>query len=141
MNKQELIEEILNDMEWKEEIRSGIWTHKTNTYQEFFNHCHDYMLPDDFRYKMIHDILEEMNGYEDHEDYVYEILENIVPVYTHDLMAWLSSSNSRYSYADDAVSEYGHGESIINDISMGYLFELQEVYALINEWLDDNCEE
>lgn len=136
----ELIKEILNGMEYKD-IRNGIWINTNDTYQEFFHHVHGDMLPDDHRYKMIHDILSEMDGYEDHEDYQYEILENLIPVYTHDLMSWLSSSNSRYSYCDEFKEQYGDSESIINQISGGYLMELEETYNLILEWLNDNTEE
>jgi len=138
MKKMELIKEILNGMEYKD-IRNGIWINTNDTYQEFFHHTHGDMLPDDFRYKMIHDVLSNMDDYEDH----YELLESLIPVYTSDLLNWLSSNNTRYTYCDEFKEEYGISDekSIIDLISGGYMMELNEVYYLIVEWLDENIEE
>jgi len=138
MNKIELIKEILNGMEYKD-IRNGIWINTNDTYQEFFHHAHGDMLPDDFRYKMIHDVLSNMDDYADE----MELIESLIPVYTSDLLNWLSSNNNRYTYCDEFKDEYGISDerSIIDLISGGYMMELQEVYDLIVEWLNDNCEE
>lgn len=138
MKKMELIKEILNGMEYKD-IRNGIWINTNDTYQEFFHHVHGDMLPDDFRYKMIHDVLSNMDDYEDH----YELLESLIPVYTSDLLNWLSSNNTRYIYCDEFKEEYGISDerSVIDLISGGYMMELNEVYYLIVEWLDENTDE
>src|SRR5574343_959615 len=139
MKKEELIKSILNDMTYDESIRDGIWKHKTDTYSDFFHHCHSDMLPDDYRYKMIHDILANMESYDDE----YELLESLIPVYTSDLLNWLSSNNTRYTYCDEFKEEYGISDekSTIDLISCGYMMELNEVYYLIMEWLDENSEE
>lgn len=143
MNKQELIKEILSDMVYDETIRNGIWKHQTDTYQDFYHHAHGDMLPDDHRYKMIHDILCAMSEYDDLEDInSLEMLDSLVPVYTNDLLQWVSSLGSRYTYVDESVEEYGHSEQgFTGDLMQGYLCELQEVYDLISEWLNDNIVE
>lgn len=139
MKKMELIKEILNGMEYKD-IRNGIWINTNDTYQEFFHHAHGDMLPDDFRYKMIHDILCNMVDDDDDEDPI-DMLNSLVPVYTDKLTAWLYSSTSRLSYCDQYLEEYGEISDTISLLSGGYMMELQEVYALINEWLDENTDE
>lgn len=138
MNKMELVKEILSDMEYKN-IRDGIWTHKSDKYTDFFHHAHADLLPDDYRYRMIHDLLCNMEEYSDE----MELIDSLVPIYTYDLMAWISSSNTRYTYCDEFKDEYGISDekSIIDLISGGYMMELMEVLNLINEWLDENTDE
>lgn len=135
MNKQELIAKILNNMVYDENVRSGIWKCQDDTYQDLMHHAHGDMLPDDFRYQMIHDVLEGMH--QDIDADGFEICDSIVPCYTSDLMAWLASRTDRYSFVDQAIEEYGKGESVINDISAGYLLECMEVYNLINDWIEE----
>ena len=138
-SKIEMVKEILSDMVYDETIRSGIWKHKSDTYQEFFYHCHADMLPDDFRYKMIHDILANMD--EDDQDPI-DMLDSLVPIYSNDLLAWVSSNLNRIGYCDDYQDEFdGSALKLTEIISGGYFEELQEVYYLIMEWLDENTEE
>ena len=139
MKKDVLVREILKGMEYKEDIRNGIWVNNNPDYQELFFYVHDGMLPDDFRYKMIHDVLSNMDDYADE----MELIESLIPVYTSDLLNWLSSNNNRYTYCDEFKDEYGISDerSIIDLISGGYYQELQEVYDLIVEWLDENTDE
>jgi len=137
MNQEELIQDILKGMEYDQSVRSGIWKNNNPDYQEFYMYAHGDMLPDDHRYQMIHDILVSIDQYDDE----YEMIDSIIPCYTSDLMAWISSSNSRYGYVDQWVESYGHGDSVINDIMGGYGEELHEVYNLIMEWINDHVEE
>ena len=138
MKKDVLVREILKGMEYKD-IRNGIWINTNDTYQEFFHHCHADMLPDDFRYKMIHDILCNISEYDDE----IELIDSLVPIYTYELLQWLASTNTRYTYCDEFKEECGVSDdkSTIDLISGGYMMELNEVYYLINEWLDENIEE
>jgi len=141
MNKSEMVKEILSGMTYKEEIRNGIWINENKTYQEFFHHVHGDMLPDDFRYKMIHDILCGMTEYDDIEDIdSLEILDALIPIYNNDLLQWVSGQ-SRYTFVDDAISEYGYPEEgFIKSLQYGYMMELEEVYGLILGWIEDNTE-
>lgn len=139
MDKSELIAKILGNMYYDESIRNGIWKCKTDEYQDLMHAAHGDMLPDDFRYQMIHDVLSGMS--EDPDGDSFEVCDSCVPVYNHELMAWLSSNNARYGYVDEAIEQYGKGDSVIDDIMGGYLLECMEVYDLINDWLDDNADE
>ena len=136
----ELIKEILNGMEYKD-IRNGIWINTNDTYQEFFHFVHGDMLPDDFRYKMIHDILCNMVDDDDDEDPI-DMLNSLVPIYSSDLLVWVSSNLTRIGYCDQYQDEFdGSALKLTEIITGGYFEELQEVYYLINEWLDENIEE
>lgn len=137
MSKDVLVRKILSGMEYKD-IRNGIWINTNDTYQEFFHHAHGDMLPDDFRYKMIHSILQEMDDNDEYEDLD---IDNLIPIYTYELVAWLDSSISRLSYCDQYLEEYGEISDTISLLSGGYMMELQEVYYLIVEWLNDNSNE
>ena len=138
MKKMELIKEILKGMEYKD-IRSGIWINTNDTYQEFFHFAHGDMLPDDFRYKMIHDVLCNMD--EDDEDPI-DMLESLIPINSSDLLAWISSNLNRIGYCDDYQDQYdGSALKLTEIITGGYFEELQEIYELINEWLDEKSEE
>jgi len=140
MNKIELIKDILKGMEYKD-IRNGIWINTNDTYQEFFHHVHGDFMPDDCRYRMIHDILCNMVDDDDDEDPI-DMLNSLVPIYSSDLLAWVSSNLTRISYCDQYQDEFdGSALKLTEIIIGGYFEELQEVYELINEWLDENCEE
>ncbi len=137
MNKDVLVREILKGMEYKD-IRNGIWINTNDTYQEFFHHCHSDMLPDDHKYRMIHSILQKMDDTEEYDDLC---IDDLIPIYTNELISWLDSSISRLSYCDQYLEEYGEISDTISLLSGGYYMELNEVYALINEWLDENTDE
>jgi len=134
MKKDVLVRKILKGMEY----RNGIWVNNNPDYQELFFYAHDGMLPDDHKYRMIHSILQEMD---DTEEYDELNIDDLIPIYTNDLIGWLDSSITRLSYCDDYLGEYGEISDTISLLSGGYMMELQEVYSLINEWLDDNTEE
>ena len=137
MKKDVLVRKILKGMEYKD-IRNGIWINTNDTYQEFFHHVHGDFMPDDFRYKMIHSILQEMDDNDEYEDLD---IDNLIPIYTYELVAWLDSNITRLSYCDQYLEEYGEISDTIHLLSGGYMMELNEVYYLINEWLDENTDE
>jgi hypothetical protein len=140
MNKKELIKSILSDMVYDESIRNGIWKHKSDTYQEFFHHAHGDFMPDDHRYKMIHDVLCNMDDDDDQDP--IDMLDSLVPIYSNDLLAWVSSNLTRIGYCNDYQDEFeGSALKLTEIIIGGYFQELQEVYELINEWLSENSEE
>ena len=138
MKKDVLVRKILKGMEYKEDIRNGIWVNNNPDYQELFFHAHDSMLPDDHKYRMIHSILQEMDDTEEYDDLC---IDDLIPIYTNELISWLDSSISRLSYCDQYLEEYGEISDTISLLSGGYMMELNEVYYLINEWLDENTEE
>lgn len=139
MDKSELIAKILGNMYYDESIRNGIWKCKDDTYQELMHYAHGDMLPDDFRYQMIHDVLVNMSEDEDADS--MDVCDQCVPIYISELMSWLLSRNDRYTFVDEAIEQYGKGDSIISDISAGYLLECIEVYDLINQWIDEHLDD
>lgn len=97
------------------------------------------MLPDDFRYKMIHDVLCNMD---DDDCDPIDMIESLIPIYSSDLLAWVSSNLTRISYCDDYQDQYdGSALKLTEIITGGYFEELQEVYYLIMEWIDENIGE
>jgi len=101
-------------------------------------HAHNGVLPDDFKYEFISDALQALVDHNDVTD-AFEAIE--CDIYTFGLTQWLGSRNDRYAYVDQAVSEFGHAESVIGDIQLGQLLEKQEVFHLVVEFLEDRaCE-
>lgn len=92
---------------------------------ELIHKAHGDMMPDDWRYKFIEESL-DIIAEQDEDDLDCPELEP--DIYTHDLLQWLASRNDRYDYVDQATEEYGHGNSLINDIMLGQIKEKEEVY-------------
>jgi hypothetical protein len=99
--------------------------------------AHGDMLPDDYRYSFIQEALEAIVNSDSLDDAEIE-----ADIYTHDLINWLGSTNSRYCYVDDARSEFGHADSVIDEIRQGQLMEKREVLdTIINELSNLDLEE
>lgn len=99
------------------------------------------MSPDDWRYSFIEeaaDALAEMQDSED-ESEVFGRIE--ADIYTYELTRWLNSRADRIGYVDEAVSDFGHGASIINDIMAGQIREKEEVFGLVREALKKIAED
>lgn len=96
----------------------------------------NWMMPDDWRYRFIAEAVDAIvDAGADATDSEYsDVVGNIeADIYTCDLLLWLSSKNSRYSYVDDARSEYGTQDSIIKEIAIGQILEKQEVlFSVLN---------
>ena len=93
---------------------------------ELIYKAHGGMVPDDWRYKFIEESLDRIAETEDEDDLDCPELEP--DIYTYDLLQWLVSRNDRYDYVDQATEEYGHGDSLIEDIMLGQIKEREEVY-------------
>ena len=68
------------------------------TYQDFVRELHDYELPNDWRYTIITDLLQNfVNEYEQDqlEDCLSEIVDSLVDVYNVDRARWLTDDVSR----------------------------------------------
>ena len=125
-----------------------IITHKNSSpYIDLYGHAHgDDLFPDDHRYQFIKDIITALSDYlidnpetEELQDIdFYELLDDYInpTEYTHDLTMWLSSSNLRYSYVDEAIKTYGKQDTIISDIRNGMIAEIEETYNLIIDYID-----
>ena len=129
-----------------------IITHKNSSpYIDLYGYAHRdnlYPFPDDHRYQFIKDIITALSDYlidnpetEELQDIdFYELLDDYInpTEYTHDLTMWLSSSNSRYSYVDEAIETYGKQDTIISDIRNGMIAEIEETYNLIIDYIERN---
>lgn len=75
--------------------------------------AHGGMLPDDTRYSMIRrtvDAIAEHLAYDsdaDLDDARAELIDDLIPVYTSDRLAWLASHLDRLAYCDDAAADMG----------------------------------
>ncbi len=68
------------------------------TYQDFVRELHDDEFPNNWRYKIITDLLQNfVNEYDqdDLENYLHEITDSLVDVYNTDRAKWLSDNVSR----------------------------------------------
>ena len=68
------------------------------TYQDFVRELHDDELPNNWRYEIITDLLQNfVNEYDqdDLENYLHEITDSLVDVYNADLIKWVSDDISR----------------------------------------------
>ncbi len=91
--------------------------------------AHGEMMPDDQRYAMIEEAVDAIAECDDIDD-ARDSLE--ADIYTHDLTAWLGSRTDRYSYADDAMEEWGSDvKGIIQLLQLGQLAEKHEVFDLV----------
>lgn len=134
----ELAGEAYSWFEKRERLNSEtFWTVKENrpewVYQLIYaGHDNGNFFPDDYRYKFIVYALAEIMKAEDIEE------PNLEPnVYTKDLCNWLSSQVYRIGYVDEFASDYGHGESIVNDLMGGQQLEMEEVYREILYFLKE----
>ena len=73
------------------------------TYQDFVKELHDDELPNNWRYTIITDLLQNfVNEYEQDnlEDYLSEIADSLVDVYNIDLIEWLKGDIMRGSFLE-----------------------------------------
>lgn len=88
--------------------------------KDLVRNCHDGMLPDDYRFMFIMQVLDAIA-----EAYENDPLEP--EIYNNKLLDWLGSRLDRPGYVDRAIDEWGKSDSIMTDIMNGYALELKEV--------------
>lgn len=110
--------------------------------QELAHKAHGDMMPDNFRYETIVDVLQALSEGQDPEEPSLE-----ADVYNHDLLAWLASNLERAGYVDEAVEQFGHageggsrGGGITGDIAQGQWYEKDEIWRLVVEALNERLE-
>ena len=108
------------------------WVH------ELVYQAHGDMMPDDYRYRFIACALEaltECADVDDARDY------NEPSIYNGELLSWLSSHLSRYSYVDQAVEDFGYPGDLMTAIMRGQLEEMYEVFDSVLSYLEQRAEE
>jgi hypothetical protein len=126
-----------------------IWTRKDDNDDEALEliaatHDNRNMSPDDYRYEYTVNALDMIIEADEEadEDDLRELEYEIEPdVYYHELNEWLASRTDRYGYVDEAVADFGHGESITDDIAAGQAQEKREVFNTVLEFLAEQADE
>lgn len=103
------------------------------------------VMPDDTRYSMIEECAVTLTEYEprDWEDCIFEIADGLVPVYSHELVAWLASHGMRRYYVDNTQDEglIGADANLDARLSAGMREEYREILealiAAFNEGADN----
>ena len=103
--------------------------------RDLVHDAHGDFMPDDFRYAMVRDSLDAIGAGDEDGDELDD------PVYTADLLAWVSSNLQRVGYVDDAASEYGHGDGLVSMLTSGYAMEQREVFDSVRESLESHVDE
>lgn len=118
---------------------------KNDKYQDLFRDIHGTeMLPDDFRYSKIRNLINSMLEYSAHIeggeglivallDFENEIIEREIPIYTFDKLHWLASNIHRVKFCDEAVSDgyCADNASLLERIDSGIQYELIYLYTNI----------
>lgn len=101
------------------------------------------MLPDDYRYRWISEALDVIaqNDELDPEDLATSFGDD-VDIYTHSLLAWLSSNLTRIAYCDEAISEGITERNDLTSIIMaGQAAERYEVFQNVLTALENYADE
>ena len=93
------------------------------------------ILPDDFRYETIVNLLDRLQDYDFNSvdelrdnGIDHEITDSLVDVYNSDLTTWLASHLSRADFCNEAVSEgLSDGSDIFKTIQAGQYLEISEI--------------
>ncbi|NJO48174.1 MAG: hypothetical protein HC840_00500 [Leptolyngbyaceae cyanobacterium RM2_2_4] len=109
--------------------------------QDLCQDAHARMLPDDHKYEFIFEALNALSDY-DSEDDARDSIE--ADIYTSDLTAWLSSSNTRMEYVNEGVREFGidaDNFDLSSALQVGQLTEKREVFESVLNSLQNRLDE
>lgn len=110
-------------------MQAGRWLiAHDETASQLTYHAHGTMFPDDFRYRAT---VEALDAIIDGDEWLEP------DIYTHDLLEWLNSHLGRLDYCDEAMADYGPFDSTFNILQAGQKMELDEVFSLVREWLEE----
>jgi hypothetical protein len=106
-------------------------------FTDLCRHAHGPFMPDDWRYEFIQDAL---GAIEDGADEDRITVDDRYP-YTADRLNWLASNLNRPGYCDEVAEELGEAPmEILNFLAMGMQREMNEVYDLVREKLEEMAE-
>lgn len=112
---------------------------------DVMHEAHGDMLPDDWRYKMIDEVLGDLLEYDpdNWEDRSSEICDGLVDVYNSDRMKWLNSHHSRASYVDEARDEglIGRDADLMDQLGSGQYREYEEILHSLVRSITERAEE
>jgi len=139
--EQELAAEASSCFETAKRTQSGKTFYKTKDdtpqwVEDMIRDAHGDMLPDDHKYEFVVEALDHISERDNPDEPELE-----PDIYYHELKDWLSSSNERSVYVDEAVADFGHSkDGIDGDIAMGNLREKEEVYWAVLQAVRDELE-
>lgn len=105
------------------EIDSPLW--------QSVHNAHQGKLPSDWVFNTYYNVLDRLTEYniatepDNLQEYVTEIVDGLVNVYTHDLTAWLHSHNDNVYYLTEAMTE--------NELKDGFQLLAMAQYKAIDE--------
>jgi hypothetical protein len=111
--------------------------------------AHSGMLPDDWKYAMIHDALSSIHDYADEDATADDLREQIsewadsdTDSYNAQLSAWLASDLRRGAYVDDAISDFGWSDDrgIFGALAIGQMREREEIYQSLIDSLAERAD-
>lgn len=97
------------------------------------------ILPDDYRYRWISEALDLLAEADDPSDPdLHGEFMDGASIYTHDLLAWLSSNLTRIAYCDQAAEDFGTKDDadLTSRIQLGQALERSEVFHNVLRELD-----
>jgi hypothetical protein len=102
------------------------------------------MMPNDWRYEFIGEALDVIEDNPDDDDELHERFDAAFDTsyeMTHQRTAWLSSSNYRPGYVDEAKEEYGgNGADMMTSLWLGMRCEAAEVFQSVVSSLREQAE-
>lgn len=100
---------------------------------DLIRQAHGDLLPDDYRYRFIADALYALADADDPSD-----VEPEPDVYNTDLLAWASSSATRFAgYCEDALADWGtEAGGFTQLIAIAQIEERRDVLGLVREFLE-----
>lgn len=105
--------------------------------KDIIRKAHGEMLPDDYKYKFVHEALVNISNAADLDEVQCE-----PDIYDHELLAWLSSNLSRVAYVDVAMLDNGHSKNgLMGDIAMGQWAKKSEVLSIVINELENLVKE
>jgi hypothetical protein len=94
------------------------------------------MLPNDWTYETIRNLLDRIAESDDLDDDKWESVESCVDIYTGDLTAWLGSHAYRVAFCDEARETFGAASGILEAIQAGQRLEAGEIWDALIDALD-----
>lgn len=140
MNVQEKAQQYLDCFECKEVEKEKRWFVKDDgdpKVTEMVFESHDGMMPDNYKYSFAVDSLQALIDYEDSDDALEGIEQD---VYTHELLLWISSNNTRVEYLTQALEEFDMKDGL-SAIGMAQWLEKQEVFFSVKNYIENILEE
>lgn len=106
---------------------------------EMVREAHGDMMPDDWRYRFVRDVLSHLSDGESAEDVQYASADNDYP-YTAERTAWLSSRNDRMQYLDAAMGLDGITGGAGYLLGVAMIAERAEVAEVVSSHLSRRAE-